>query len=172
MDRTRALGTAMGIVRAGVGGVLATSPGWAGRIWLGDAVDTPVGRVLARSVGARDATIGVATLAALGRRQPTAQLLTLGFANGLADAAATMLAARHLDARRRYAMPAVAAGVAAAGIIATMWARAADEAGSDGSGGSSGAADEVEAPVELPVGAGGDGSTATSERTPGAPFFA
>jgi hypothetical protein len=126
MDRTRMLGTVMGVTRLGVGGALAIAPSFAGRIWLGDAADTPNARVLARSVGARDAIVGVATLAALKNRKPTAQLLTVGFAGGFADALSTAIAGQHLDQRRRWMMPAIAMSVAAMGIAATRMALAAD----------------------------------------------
>jgi hypothetical protein len=126
MDRTRMLGTVMGVTRLGVGGALAIAPSFAGRLWLGDAADTPNARVLARSVGTRDAIVGAATLAALRNRKPTAQLLTIGFAGGLADAVSTTVAGKHLDPQRRWMMPSIAISVATMGLAATRMALAAD----------------------------------------------
>lgn len=126
MDRTRAMGTAMGIIRAGVGTALVVAPKWAGRIWVGPGADGPGSAVFARAIGARDVALGATTLATLGSGRGTGEMLRLGFVADLADATATLAAWPHLDGRRRVAMPAIAAAVGAAGLLATRWARDAD----------------------------------------------
>ena len=123
MERTAALGTAVGVIRAGVGAALVVAPRRAGRIWVGAGADDPGSVVFARAVGARDVVLGASTLAALSSRRDTTQMLRLGAMADFADAAATLLAVPHLERRRRIAMPLIAAGVGAACLAA---ARAAD----------------------------------------------
>jgi hypothetical protein len=143
MDRTSALGAAVGTIRAGVGTALVIAPKWAGRMWVGPGADGPGSAVFARAVGARDVVLGASTLAAVGSGRDTAQMLRLGAMADFADAAATVIAAPHLDVRRRVAMPLIAAGVGAACLVAAQWAARADEQDA----GSSTLSDEVRARV-------------------------
>jgi hypothetical protein len=126
MDRTSALGTAVGVIRAGVGASLVVAPKWAGRIWVGAGADGAGSAVFARAVGARDVVLGASTLAAVGSGRDTTQMLRLGAMADFADAAATMIAAPNMDPRRRVAMPLIAAGVGAACLVAAQWAARAD----------------------------------------------
>ncbi len=127
MDRTRTLGVAMGVIRAGVGGALLVAPRWAGRIWVGSDADGDGTVVFARAIGARDVVLGASTLAAVSSRQQTTWMLRAGVAADLADAGATLLAWQHLDGRRRVAMPLIAASVGGLGAFAAALAQAADQ---------------------------------------------
>ena len=128
MNRTQSLGTALGAVRTGVGAALVVAPRWAGRTWVGSGPATTAGTVFARAIGARDVVLGASTLAAAGSGGDTTQMLRLGAMSDLADAVASLLAARSLDARRRVAMPLFAGGIGVASLVAARWAAEADAA--------------------------------------------
>jgi hypothetical protein len=148
MDRTRSLGVAVGIIRTGVGGALVVAPRWAGRIWVGPGADGPGSAVFARALGARDLVLGAKMLAASRSQRDTTDMLRLGSMADAADVAATLIAARHLEARRRVAMPLIAAAVGAAGVVAARMAQQADRDERDDS--IETLSDEVRARVAVP----------------------
>ena len=114
----REMARVVGSIRLGVGAALVAAPGFAGRVWIGPGADDRGAHVFARAIGARDVLLGARTLAALKAGEPVRGWLKLGFAADGADAAATLLAARHLTPLRRLAMPAIAAAVGAMGYWA------------------------------------------------------
>jgi hypothetical protein len=104
------------------------APGWAGRVWVGPGAPSTAGTVFARAIGARDCVLGASTLAAAGSGGDTTRMVRLGAMSDLADAVASLLAARRLDPRRRVAMPLLAGGLGVAGLVAARWAAEADAA--------------------------------------------
>jgi hypothetical protein len=86
---------------------------------------TPLTKMLARMVGARDLIIGAGTLAALqegtaAKADDLRPWMTYGAAADAVDALAFLFAYRHLPARRRFAMVLVAlAGAGTGGYLAT-----------------------------------------------------
>lgn len=125
---TRLLGTALGIVRTGVGASLVVAPRWAGRIWVGDDADGDGTAVFARALGARDVVLGSGILAATATHESrlVTRLIQLGALADLADMTATLIAWRNLEGRRRWMMPAIAAGVGVAGTLVSLMAEKAD----------------------------------------------
>src|SRR5438270_12862033 len=95
----------LGAIRLGVGSALVAAPGWAGRIWVGPGADGPGSKVFARAVGARDVALGVRILSASDDSGQSRDWLMSGIMADLADAAATLIALRHLTKGRRLAMP-------------------------------------------------------------------
>ena len=78
--------------RVAIGLALFLAPATTGRAWLGDVVDDAGAKMAVRGLGARDLTIGVATLAALDDDRPPLRWLEAGIVADLADAAAALLA--------------------------------------------------------------------------------
>jgi hypothetical protein len=149
MDRTRSMGVAMGVIRAGVGGALVVAPRWSGRIWVGSGADGPGSVVFARALGARDVALGTATLVALRSERATAGMLRLGFMADVADAVATVIAAPHLEGRRRTTMPLIAGVVGAAGLMAAGWAEKAERQRSEHDDGIPTPAGEIRVKVKV-----------------------
>lgn len=108
--------------RVAIGLALFLAPARTARGWMGDVVDTPGASLAIRGLGARDVAIGVGQLAALAREDPSLDgWLEAGAVADAADAAAAVLARRHMS-------PAALAGtvVVAGGAAATaLWLRGA-----------------------------------------------
>ncbi|MGB3409790.1 MAG: hypothetical protein WBA45_01230 [Microthrixaceae bacterium] len=116
---TRNLAMVMGAVRTGIGASLVVAPRWSARVWIGPGSNGSGTKVFARTLGARDIALGSATLAASdGDSDRLANLVKLGAAMDLADMAATVLAFRNFEGRRKWLMPlaTVAMGAASAAI--------------------------------------------------------
>jgi hypothetical protein len=115
---------AMGSIRTGVGASLVIAPAWAGRIWVGSDADGPGTKVFARALGARDVALGAGILAASvgGDEQHVTRLVQLGAVADVADVLATLVAWRNLEGARRWSMPLIALGVAAAGVTVVRMA--------------------------------------------------
>lgn len=112
----------LAFARIGLGVAMLALPGRALRAWLGD-LDRP-SRVLVRGVGARDVALGVGTLRALDRGDPSArEWVTASGACDATDALATLAAGRSLPLRGRLL------GVAVAGAAAAACAAARDRMG-------------------------------------------
>jgi len=109
---------AVGVLRIAVGTGLVVLPGVSVRIWAGPAANVPTAHLLARAVGVRDVYLGVQLLLEQRAGRTTKVLLMTGVAADVADAVATVLARSELSPLRRWVMPAVAGGVAAAGWLA------------------------------------------------------
>src|SRR4051794_29833732 len=108
----------VGAIRLGVGAALVAAPGWAGRIWVGAGAEGAGSKVFARAVGARDVALGARVLRAARNGDEAREWLRSGFLADIADAAATMVAFRHLTKGRRIAMPLIAGAVGALGYLA------------------------------------------------------
>lgn len=106
---------ACGRIAIGVG--LTTLPGVAGRGWFGAEASRPATKAAIRALGVRDALMGVGTLRALERGDEVRPWIIGGGIADAVDAAATLLAWRHLPRRKRLVAFAVAAGAAASAVV-------------------------------------------------------
>jgi len=87
---TRQLVVGFGLARIAYAVAMVVAPGPAGRPWLGDAVDTPGGRVAARTMVARDAILSAGAVgAALSEGSARPWLVALALSD-TADIAATL----------------------------------------------------------------------------------
>ncbi|MGB6058080.1 MAG: hypothetical protein WBF71_07425 [Microthrixaceae bacterium] len=137
---TRNLAMAMGAVRTGIGASLVVAPSWSARVWIGHDTDGRGTKVFARTLGARDIALGTATLASSdGDSDRLADLIKIGAAMDLADMAATVVAFRNFEGRRKWLMPlmTVAMGAASAAIAFAGASTGGDapRKAQDGSGG-------------------------------------
>lgn len=125
--------TALGAVRAGVGGALIVAPSFAGQIWVGQDAAGAGTRVIARAIGARDVVLGARLLTALrrGDLEDAATHARTGVLSDVADVVATVIAARELAGHRRWAMPLIAAAVGGAGALVWKVAEEADAQAED-----------------------------------------
>lgn len=115
----RALARITAAGRVAIGVALLALPGAVTRTWAGPAADHPGPRLLGRAVGARDLTLGMGVIGALDRGDPrAADWIRASAVADLGDAAATVLAYRHLPRRRRFLVLALATGAAVTGFIA------------------------------------------------------
>jgi hypothetical protein len=105
-------------IAVGVSAVLA--PGRVNRGWVGPIDgDRPGPKLIARTFGVRDAALGVITLRAIDDGSDRlADLLRIGAVCDTVDAAATIVAFRHLPKLTRFAVLASAAGAAFLGFRA------------------------------------------------------
>jgi hypothetical protein len=106
-------------LRVAIGVTAMVAPGVVTRPWLGRDVNRPPDRLLVRSVGARDAALGLGAIFAMDRGGPVRAWLEAG---GLADAGdllGALLAFRSLPRLGRWSLLAATSGaVAAAGVLA------------------------------------------------------
>ena len=100
-----------------VGTTLVLLPGTAS-LWIGPAAKGPPVKLMVRATGARDLALGLGTLNALREGAPAKGWALAGTASDLLDAAATLLAIRHLGLRRALPVIAVATAAAVAGYVA------------------------------------------------------
>lgn len=112
----RQIARSFSLVRIAVGIAFLLMPRLAAKPWLGDDVDSPSLRWLARAFGVRDALLGVGTLIALDDKKPVRQWLNYGAVSDTVDAVSTLIAYRHLPPYRRFALLASAATAAATGL--------------------------------------------------------
>jgi hypothetical protein len=105
--------------RVAIGAALLALPQVVTRGWTGEDGSTPGGRLLGRSLGARDLVLGLGVINALDRGDPRAQdwVRAAALADTV-DAVATTLALRHLPKRSAIGVIALAAGAAVAGFVA------------------------------------------------------
>jgi hypothetical protein len=105
--------------RVAIGAALLAVPRSVTRGWIGDVGGTAGGKLLGRSLGARDLTLGLGVLAALDRGDARAKdWIRASAVADTADAVATALAYRHLPKRSRFGVLVLAGGAAVAGFIA------------------------------------------------------
>ena len=105
--------------RIAIGAALLLAPGRAGQGWIGATAHSGGGKVALRALGARDVAIGYGIVRALDHGDPQArQWVTFAGLCDLADSTATILAFRSLPTRGRVVSLAVAAGAAAASLVA------------------------------------------------------
>ena len=105
--------------RVAIGAALLVAPQLGTKSWTGSDGATPGGRLLGRSLGARDLALGLGVLGALSRGDPRAvDWIRASAASDAVDAAATVLAFRHLPKWGRFGVLALAAGAAVSGFAA------------------------------------------------------
>jgi hypothetical protein len=119
--RARAQLIARGLAggRVAIGLALLVAPDLVTRSWVGRDGRSPGGRLLARSLGARDAVIGLGALASLGDSRQLQRWLLGGVAADVADFGATLTMPKGAS---RTGVLAVAGGAAVAGCVAAAFA--------------------------------------------------
>ncbi len=129
-DRTNDVVRLAALGRMAFGSALLVAPGLASRAWIGGDAARPAVRVLARSLGARDIVLGLGTFLALDDRNSLAlaRWVQLGALVDAVDAAATLLAARHLKLRSVVGVLALAVPAAVAGLRMSARLANAEEA--------------------------------------------
>jgi hypothetical protein len=111
-DRARAATRALAAGRVLIGASICLAPRLAAR-WVGDATGTPGARMVIRGLGARDAALGLGTLAALNEPAQLRRWLVLASGCDATDFVATIAGPA---APARPAVIALAAGAAAIGL--------------------------------------------------------
>jgi len=110
---------AIGLGRIGLGVGYSLFPGLALKVWPGRRASTPADdallRLMARSTGGRDISLGLGVLFAQKHGTPVRGWLEAAMLADVADAAAILLAIRHLPRARAVLMLGAALGTAAAG---------------------------------------------------------
>jgi hypothetical protein len=116
----RAVARIMAAGRVAIGTALLLAPGLVAGSWTGADGRRPGAKVLGRAVGIRDLVLGLGTLAALERGdERAATWVQAGAMADAADAAATMLAFKHLPRLSGLGVLALAGGAAATGFVAS-----------------------------------------------------
>jgi hypothetical protein len=116
----RDVARAIGVARIALGTSYVLGPRLALRVWPGVSPgggdgDAALARLLARSTGGRDIALGLGALLALSHDAPVRGWIEAGMLADAADAAAIVLAFRHLPRAKALLMLVAAAGTAAAG---------------------------------------------------------
>jgi hypothetical protein len=106
--------------RVVVGAALVVLPGTASGTWIGPAARDPAVKVMVRAMGARDLAIGAGTMHALSEGAPVKMWSLAGAASDLVDAAATLLAIRHVGLRRGVPLVLVATAAGVASYLASQ----------------------------------------------------
>ena len=105
--------------RVAIGTALLVVPQRVTKGWTGTDGATPGGRLLGRSLGARDLVLGLGVIGALDRGDPAARdWIRASALSDTADAVATALAYRQLPKRSRFGILVLAAGAAVGGFVA------------------------------------------------------
>ena len=105
--------------RVAIGAALLVAPAAVTRGWTGSDGATTGGRLLGRSLGARDLVLGIGVLRGLERGDTGARHWVKAAAMcDAVDAVATAASLRHLPRRSATAVVALAAGAAVAGFVA------------------------------------------------------
>jgi hypothetical protein len=111
----RQLARFIAIGRIAVGTALTVLPGIVGRSWIGPAADDPGVKIMIRGLGIRDAALGLGTYRALASGERAEMWVAGSAASDAVDALASLLAIRHIGARRALPAIATAAGAAIVG---------------------------------------------------------
>lgn len=101
-----------------IGIVMLLAPRKGVRGWLGRDADSGGVTLLARAFGAREIALGAGTLGALTTGSPARPWVVAGIVSDGVDAAASVLALRHLPARRALTNATVATSATVAGLAA------------------------------------------------------
>lgn len=105
--------------RVAIGATLTVVPTVVTRGWAGEVASTPGGKLLGRTMGVRDLALGLGVLGALDRGDPRARdWVRLSALSDAVDAAATVVAYRHLPRRSRFGVLLVAGSAAVVGFVA------------------------------------------------------
>jgi hypothetical protein len=109
----------LGIGRVAIGTALLLAPRRFGRGWVGESAATPGAKVAFRALGARDVVLGYGLIHSLDTGDDdAAQWLTLAALCDVADAVATLGAARRIPRRGAVVGVILAGGAAAAALVA------------------------------------------------------
>lgn len=116
--QARKAATALAAVRIGIGVLAWALPKFALRPWVGAAVaDEPGGRLLARSLGARDIALGAGAILSERHDTPVRGWIEAGALSDVGDLLATLGAFKKLPAFTRWGVLAMTAGAVAAGAV-------------------------------------------------------
>lgn len=110
---------ALAATRLLIGAGLVLAPAAATRMWIGPHAGNEGSQVMARAMGARDAGLGLGTLASLGQKDERRRWLEAAVLADGVDLVATLAARRSLPA----AAVTGAASVAGASAAAHLWLR-------------------------------------------------
>ena len=110
-DQARALN----IARTAFGVSLFLAPTLVGRPWIGDDAERPGTKAALRSMGVRDAALGIGVLFALSRDAPVRGWLEAGVLSDAGDAIASLLGWRRLPGFGRIAVLTSATGAVVLG---------------------------------------------------------
>lgn len=103
-----------------IGSALLVAPKQAARGWLGDTAEDPATQTAVRAFGARDIALGLGVLLAIRRGRSPRGWVEAGILADAADAAATLIAWKHLPRFGRAATLVVASGAAAISTYTTV----------------------------------------------------
>jgi hypothetical protein len=106
-----------GALRVFMGTVLAVVPGLAGRVWLGAGARSTSAKVVLRSLGVTDASIGLGTLMAVRAGRPVEPWLEAAVTADFGDLVASLAGGRRLPRTGRTLVPLFALGGIAAGVL-------------------------------------------------------
>jgi hypothetical protein len=98
-----------GWTRVAFGAVACVAPKWAARVWTGENIAGTTTKMALRSLGARDAALGLGLVIALRRRAPVRGWLDAATLSDAADFVNTLMCVRRLPKSR------VLMGLASAG---------------------------------------------------------
>ena len=87
--------------RMAIGASLVLAPRLIGPMWIGDAADRPVVKMMSRALGGRDLALGLGLAVALDRGKPVRGWLEGAALADAADLAATLLAGDSIPRRQR-----------------------------------------------------------------------
>ena len=107
------LARALGLVRIGVGGLLFLAPRLSARLWTGERLNSVVGTLAVRGMGARDVVVGTGLLTALENKGAVRGWLEASAACDAADALGTVAAWRRIPAWRALGLLALEVGATA-----------------------------------------------------------
>jgi hypothetical protein len=119
-EQARAAGTGLALLRIGIGALAVVAPALAIRPWAGAvAASDAGGRLLGRSVGARDIALGAGAVLAERHDVAVRGWIEAGALADTGDLVATMFAFRKLPKTTRWGVLALTAGaIVAGGLIA------------------------------------------------------
>ncbi|MEA2509194.1 MAG: hypothetical protein QOG21_1276 [Actinomycetota bacterium] len=109
-----------GWARVSFGALAFLAPRWAAKVWTGEDISGTTAVMGLRSLGVRDAALGLGLLIALKRQSPVRGWLEAGALSDAGDALNTLMARRGLPASRSLI------GLAAAGGGVVLGRRLAD----------------------------------------------
>jgi len=118
-DQARAVGTGLAALRLAIGVLALAAPGVALRPWVGKVAEDAGGRLLGRSLGARDAALGAGAILAARHDTPVRGWIEGGALSDAGDLVATLIAFKRLPRVTRWGVLLMTLGaVVAGGIVA------------------------------------------------------
>ncbi len=111
---------ALGVLRAGIGAVTLVVPSLA-RLWVGPVGASGPGKVMSRSLAARDLSIGIATIMCRNDPRQLRKWAAAGAFSDTTDALGTAMAFSGVPRRVRLAVTATSATAAALGAIGARY---------------------------------------------------